>query len=128
MDSFAKKYLIGLGVAALAAAAWWLLSLDFRVSELNSLLAADQKLSGYPYQFRVLSLEDGTAAMTSPRSASVPVVQFLTAVFPALRNLPMDDPAVMAAQDQGSAGCHAGPRGPAGQGTGRRQQRALGPG
>jgi hypothetical protein len=100
MDSFTRKYLIALGVAAVAAAAWWLLSLDFRVSELNSLLAADQELSGYPYQFRVLSLEDGTAEMSSPRSASVPVVQFLTAAFPELRNLPLDDPAVMLAQDQ----------------------------
>jgi hypothetical protein len=100
MDSFAKKYLAVLGAVMIIAAAWWLLSRDTRVAELNAMLAADTELAGYPYSFRVLSLENGVAEMSSPRSAEVPVMQFLRSAFPALANTPVDHPEMMAAQDE----------------------------
>jgi len=56
--------------------------------------------AGYPYDFRVLSLENGMATMGSPRSAQVPVMKFLHAAFPELAGKDVQDPAMMAAQDE----------------------------
>lgn len=99
MDSFAKKYLVGLAAVVIIAAGYWYLNRDTRVADLNAMLAADAELAEYPYPFRVKSLANGIAIMGSPRSAEVPVMQFLRTAFPALRNTPVDDPAMMAAQD-----------------------------
>ena len=54
------------------------------MSALNDLLRADPQLAAYPYRFEVLSLENGVAEISSPRSAQVPVVQFLRLVHPEL--------------------------------------------
>jgi len=99
MDSFAKKYLIGLAVIAIIAAGSWYLGRDTRVADINARLAADSELAGYPYPFRVRSLQNGVAIMGSPRSAEVPVMRFLRTAFPALGKTAVDDPAMMAAQD-----------------------------
>ncbi len=99
MDSFAKRYLIVLSAIVAAVSTYILLSSDERVEALNVMLAADTTLQDYPYQFRVLSLEDGVAVMSSPRSAEVPVMQFLRTAFPELSRTAVDDPAMMAAQD-----------------------------
>ena len=60
---------------------------------------ADPELAAYPYQFEVISLQDGVAEMSSPRSAQVPVSQFLRLVYPQLANTSVTDDAMMAAQD-----------------------------
>jgi hypothetical protein len=99
MDRFARNYLIGLVAIVVFAALWVFLSRDPRLGELNDLLAADTELADYPYAFRVLSFENGVATLSSPRSAEVPVMQFLRTAFPELRNTAVDDPAMMSAQD-----------------------------
>ena len=91
--------LIGFGLVA-ALVLVFVASRDPRVAELNDLLEADQELADYPYAFRVLELDEGIAVMTSPRSAEVPVKDFLGAAFPRLRRLPVTDPAVMDAQQE----------------------------
>ena len=78
---------------------WWFSGWDTRVSELNEILEVDKELAAYPYQFKVLSLDDGIAEISSPRSAEVPVIQFLRIVYPQLRNRGVLDEPVMAAQD-----------------------------
>ncbi|MCA1792064.1 MAG: hypothetical protein LC667_20095 [Thioalkalivibrio sp.] len=93
------RSLIGLGVIAALVLAF-VASCDPRVGELNELLKADPQLAAYPYAFRVLELEEGVAVMSSPRSAEVPVKEFLAAAFPELRRLPVTDPAMMAAQQE----------------------------
>lgn len=98
MDSFAKRYLIVLTTIIVVAIAWITFGGDKRVGELNRMLAADEELAGYPYEFRVRRIEDGVAVMGSPRSADVPVMQFLRAAFPALSQSAVDDPAMMEAQ------------------------------
>lgn len=100
MDSFAKKYLVGLVAVIIIAAGYWYLNRDTRVADLNAMLAADADLADYPYPFRVQSLSNGIAIMGSPRTAEVPVMQFLRTAFPALRKTAVDDPAMMAAQDR----------------------------
>lgn len=99
MDSFAKRYLIGLTVVVGIALAYILLSNDGRVDELNAMLEADPTLRDYPYQFRVFRLDGDVAVMGTPRNAEVPVMQFLRTAFPELSKTTVDDPAMMAAQD-----------------------------
>lgn len=99
MNPFARN-LIFLGAAAAFVILYLANRSDPRVGELNEILAADPQLSAYPYTFRVLELDEGVAVMSTPRSAEVPVTQFLGAAFPKLRNLPVTDPAMMAAQQE----------------------------
>ena len=99
LDTFSKRYLAALAIIAVLAGAWWLLSLDSRVHELNALLDSDSELAAYPYRFRVLSLEDGVAAMSSPRSAQLSATRGLRAMFPELTNASAVAPEMMAAQE-----------------------------
>lgn len=100
MDTFARNYLIGLGtVIVLAAGIYWM-NLDSRVADINAVLARDGELAEYPYPFRVLTLENGVATMSSPRSADVPVMRFLRTAFPELGATSVDHPDMMAAQDE----------------------------
>ena len=98
LDAFTKRYLAVLLVLAAGLLLWWLAGLDSRVSALNALLRADPQLAAYPYRFEVLSLENGVAEISSPRSAQVPVVQFLRLVYPELATTSVTDDAMMAAQ------------------------------
>jgi hypothetical protein len=99
MDRFTRNYSIGLGVAVLALLGLWIASVwNPRVWELNDLLEADPYLSGYPYQFRVLSLSNGIATVSTPRSFEVPVVRFLAIIHPELAGAAEDDPRMIAAQ------------------------------
>ncbi|MCP5163829.1 MAG: hypothetical protein H6990_02060 [Pseudomonadales bacterium] len=99
LDTFTRRYLVILICLAAALLLWWLAGLDSRVSELNKILRADPELAAYPYQFEVISLQDGVAEMSSPRSAQVPVSQFLRLAYPQLANTSVTDDAMMAAQD-----------------------------
>ena len=100
MDSFAKRYLMVLSAIVVIAVAYMLLNSDERVAQINEMLAGDTQLQAYPYPFRVFRLEDGVAVMGSPRSAEVPVMQFLRTAFPPLSRTAVDDPAMMAAQQE----------------------------
>lgn len=100
LDPFTKRYLAGLLVVAAISLIWWVSGWDSRVNQLNAVLEADAELAAYPYPFKVFSVENGIAQMSSPRSADVPVIQFLRVAYPELRNSGVMDKAVMAAQDQ----------------------------
>jgi len=100
MDKFARNYLIGLVAVIAIGVLYFASGGNARVGEINDLLAEDELLADYPYQFRVWSLEDGVATMGSPRTAEVPVMRFLRTAFPALGKTPVNDPAMMAAQDE----------------------------
>jgi len=98
MDRFTRNYLIFLGLIALALLGWWLSSWNPRIAEINDILEADPQLSTYPYPFRVVSLKNGVAELSTPRSAEVPVIQFLGVIQPNLRGKSQDNPDIMAAQ------------------------------
>ncbi|WP_144822680.1 hypothetical protein [Marinobacter piscensis] len=98
LDSFTRKYLYVLAGLALVGFVLWLGSYDFRVGEINSVLEADSELAAYPFPFRVLTLENGVARMSSSRSAQLSVIQSLRVMFPELQQKdPMSDE-MMAAQ------------------------------
>ncbi|MCC5862826.1 MAG: hypothetical protein JJT93_13075 [Gammaproteobacteria bacterium] len=100
MNTFAQRYAAALGIIAIVLLAWWLIARDSRVIELNALLASDPEVAAYIYRFRVVEHDAGVAVMSSPRAANVPVLQFVRAAYPELRNRPLDDPAILAVQEQ----------------------------
>ena len=100
LDSFTRRYLIGLGLIAGIALVAWLLSLDSRVRDLNALLEDDALVGSYPYQFDVLKLENGVARMHTPRSAELSVIQGLRILYPELKGKTAVSPEMEAAQKE----------------------------
>lgn len=99
IDRFTRNYSIALGLIVLLLLGLWIKSAwQPRVWELNRLLAADQALAAYPYQFRVRDLEDGVATLSSPRSFEIPAIRFIGIIHPELAALDQDDPPMVAAQ------------------------------
>jgi hypothetical protein len=101
MDIYTRNYSIGLGALVLVLAALWVYSIwSPRVWEINDLLESDPLISAYPYQFRLRSLDNGVATISTPRSFDVPAIQFLAIVHPGLASLAQDDPRMIAAQQK----------------------------
>ncbi len=100
MDKFARRYAAALGVIAVLLLGWWLLARDSQVVAFNALLTSDPVVGSYVYPFRVVEFDGGVAVMSSPRAANVPVLQFVRTAHPELRHRPVDDPAVMTAQEE----------------------------
>jgi hypothetical protein len=100
MDSFTRRYLYLLGVVLVVVLAVWLAGHDGRVAELNAQLAKEPLLANYPYQFRVLEIENRVAVMHSPRSAEVSVMHFLYAAFPELQGKDVQHSDMVAAQER----------------------------
>jgi hypothetical protein len=70
------------------------------VRALNHVLETDAEVSAYPYPFRVLRVEQGTAVMGTPRSAAMPVARMIAAVAPEAAGLPDTDPVYLRAQQR----------------------------
>jgi hypothetical protein len=90
-------------VAALALAValdWFIQHPDGHTRELNRAIEskASAQLKSYPYPFRVLRVESGTAVMATPRNFDVPAFRALGALFPDLDVKDTHSPAYMAAQ------------------------------
>lgn len=100
MDDFVRRYLYILLGIAVAGIIWWLSSLDFRVSELNDLLEQDAELAAYPYTFKVISLDNGVAEISSPRSAQMSAIQSLRIMYPELCHASAVSDEMMAAQEE----------------------------
>ena len=100
MDRFTRNYLIFLGLIAKPLLGWWLSSWNPRVNEINDMLEADPQLSAYPYPFRVISLENEVAQLSTPRSFEMPVIRFLAVIRPGLRSKSQDHPDIVAAQTE----------------------------
>jgi len=100
LDNFTKRYLYFLAGLILAGFVWWLSGLDSRVGELNELLEQDATLAAYPYPFKLLSLENGVAEMSSPRSAQMSAIAGLRAMFPELASASVTSDEMMAAQEK----------------------------
>ena len=68
------------------------------VRELNALLAQEEQLKDYPYQFRVLQIDNGVAVISSPRAAGVSVPAIVKVIDPSLKDLPVTDERIFEAQ------------------------------
>ncbi len=82
----------------LGLALLWFVRQDPAFNNLNGVLKTDTELAAYPYQIRVLKLENGVATLSSPRSAQVSVLQFFNIAFPNLDTSNPDTPEMIAAQ------------------------------
>jgi hypothetical protein len=98
LDDFTRKYLYFLLSLCLIAFIWWLTSLDFRAGEINDVLKNDAEVSTYPYPFRVISVENGVAKISSPRSAQLSAIQSLRVMYPELKNSSASSDEIMEAQ------------------------------
>jgi hypothetical protein len=99
LDNFTRRYLYVLTGLLILGLIGWLSSLDFRVREINQLLEADTELAAYPYPFRVISLDNGVAQLSSPRSAQLSAIQSLRVMYPKLQNKSAVSDEMMAAQE-----------------------------
>jgi len=70
------------------------------VANLNDRLEADEQVGSFPYAFRVLRIDNGTAVMSTPRSSAVPVAQVLDKIFPGLGNADPASPLFQELQEQ----------------------------
>ncbi len=97
MDRFTRNYSIILGIAVVALLVLFLFD-DAQTRDLNDRLDADIALNSYPYDFRVLRVDNGVATMTTPRSADFPAYRALGLLFPDLAALPPEAPRLMEGQ------------------------------
>ncbi len=99
MDRFTRNYSIALGLVIIVALGFWIKSTwQPRVWEFDDILTSNPMLSSYPYQFRLRSLKNGIATISTPRSFDVPAIRFLEIIHPKLAGKSQDDPAMIAAQ------------------------------
>jgi hypothetical protein len=91
---------IALGIALFTAISWYVHRPDQRSRQLNDVLEekASEQLKAYPYQFRVLRTEGGTAVMSTPRNFDVPAFKMLGALYPNIDVKNPNDPAFVAAE------------------------------
>ena len=85
--------------AVLGALVYWAGG-DPQVDALNEAITrhGSPALRDYPYQFRVLRLEDGVATMTTPRSPQVPVYRMIRAIDPNVNPRDPNNPEFVAAE------------------------------
>ncbi|MCK5662817.1 MAG: hypothetical protein KAI17_04985 [Thiotrichaceae bacterium] len=95
-----KKYRLFIVTLITVLVGYWYVNFDPRVNALNEMLLQDTEIAQYPYQFKVLKLENGTAVLSSPRSSKVSVLKFLSIIKPELPLHNPDNPDVIAAQKE----------------------------
>ncbi len=100
LDRGTKIYAGVLGAILLIAVVAWMFTLDFRLGEIDDRLQQDPEIAAYPYRFHALEIQGKTAVMSTPRSTSMPAVQFLGMIKPGLANKSEQDPAVIEAQKE----------------------------
>jgi hypothetical protein len=100
LDRGTKIYAGILGSILLLGLLAWVVTLDFRLGEIDDMLQQDSEIGAYPYRFHALEIQGKTAVMSSPRSTSMPAVQFLGMIKPGLANKSEQDPDVIAAQQE----------------------------
>lgn len=100
LDRGTKIYAAVLGVILLIVLISWLLTYDFRLGEIDDMLAQDPELSVYPYKFRAFEINGTTAVISTPRSTSMPAISFLAIIKPRLASKTEQDPEVIEAQKE----------------------------
>ncbi len=100
LDRGTKIYAGILGGILLLGLIAWLMSLDFRIGEINDTLSRDPQISAYPYPFHVMQIVGTTAYVSTPRTNAVPAIQFLGMIKPSLSTKSDQDPQVIEAQKE----------------------------
>ncbi|MES9940238.1 MAG: hypothetical protein ABW104_14245 [Candidatus Thiodiazotropha sp. 6PLUC2] len=98
LDRGTKIYAGILGSVVALGLLAWVSTLDFRLSEIDSMLEKDAELSAYPYRFKAFEIRGTTAIISTPRTNAVPAVKFLAMINPGLSQKSEQDPEMIAAQ------------------------------
>ena len=99
MDRGTKIYAVILATITLALAIVFLYESP-KVSELNDRLESIAIIDEFPYRFKVLRINNGTAVMSSPRSTEVPVSKILGILFPHVKGKSTQSPEFQKAQKE----------------------------
>ncbi len=99
MDKFTRNYSIILATIVVIVLILALYESP-GVSRLNALLSKNAEVVSYPYQFRVVSFENGVATMSTPRSAEFSAYRALAILYPELRNQSPDSSEMLDAQQE----------------------------
>jgi hypothetical protein len=98
-----KKYIrILSAILVLGVICWFGLRTDPRVDALNQALLkiGSPALQNFPYEFRVVRLDGGSAVLGTPRSFEVPVYRMIGALYPNLAGKATNDPDFVAAEKE----------------------------
>ena len=85
MDPFIRNYSIALGIIVLIVLGV-LFYEPAEVRMLNKVLSENTELTAYPYRFRVLEFENGSATLSTPRTQKFNAFRALRILFPSLAN------------------------------------------
>jgi len=99
MDKGTKIYAIVLGVLSIALAITFLYQSP-ELKELNARLESIQEINDFPYQFKVLRINNGTAILNSPISTELPCGKVIGIIFPHIKNKSLLSPEYQKAQKQ----------------------------
>lgn len=100
LDRGTKIYAAILAGICLSLLLAWLMTLDFRLGEIDAMLTQDSQIASYPYTFRALDIKGNTAVLSSPRSREMPAVRFIGLIRPDLKNLSEQHPKLIEAQKE----------------------------
>jgi hypothetical protein len=100
LDRGTKIYAAILAGICLSIFIAWLLTLDFRIGEIDTMLQQDPAIAAYPYPFRAFEIKGKTAVISSPRSNAMPAVKFIGLIKPSLKNVSEQDPKMISAQKE----------------------------
>lgn len=95
-----KRYWVLFVLLFLVALDWYIRAPDSRSRQLTGVIEAQAsaKLKGYPYKFRVMSVDRETAVVSTPRNAQVPALKALGVLYPGMNTKNPNDPAFIAAE------------------------------
>ena len=97
MDRGTKIYGIVLGTFCIVLAVIFLYESP-KVQDLNNQLESIKEINDFPYQFKVLRVNNGIATMNSPISTELPCGKVITIIFPSLKGKSLLSPEYQNAQ------------------------------
>ena len=97
MDRGTKIYGIVLGTFCIVLAVIFLYESP-KVQDLNNQLESIKEINDFPYQFKVLRVNNGIATMNSPISTELPCGKVIAIIFPSLKGKSLLSPEYQNAQ------------------------------
>jgi hypothetical protein len=94
------RYWLVLILIFLVGLDWYIQAPDARSRELTRAIEtqASPKLKSYPYKFRVMKVNGGTALVSTPRNFDVPAFKALAVLYPEINTKDANNPAFIAVE------------------------------
>ncbi len=98
MDRATKIYSSILGIICLSLAIMFFYE-PVKVKELNNKLESIVEINTFPYQFKVVRINDSEATLSSPVSTDLPCGKVIGVIFPTIKNKSLLSPEFQKAKD-----------------------------